>query len=144
MFERLKDLLGFPNTQNVLDSVSIRESNQIARLIADAVQDQLMLANRPTPADWSRSARATVLGYVAAAGTALTAGRGGSRALLISVVSSKYLLRDTFDVGRTLEELEHLASSRNTDYLAGAKAGYRDARRLRERRPMRGLIPILH
>lgn len=103
-----------------------------------------MLANRPTPADWSRSARATVLGYVAAAGTALTAGRGGSRALLISVVSSKYLLRDTFDVGRTLEELEHLASSRNTDYLAGAKAGYRDARRLRERRPMRGLIPILH
>ena len=77
MFERLKDLLGFPNTQNVLDSVSIRESNQIARLIADAVQDQLMLANRPTPADWSRSARATVLGYVAAAGTALTAGRGG-------------------------------------------------------------------
>jgi hypothetical protein len=142
MFEKLKRLIGkAPPPQSI--TFGTAQSERTVSLLADAIELQLTMAERGEPSEWSRRTRSTVLGYIAAAGEAMTNDPGGPQAMLVCVQASQKVLKNTFNAEHIFTEFEDLASSEDAHYAAGATAGYKDARRLKEKRPLIGLMSAL-
>lgn len=141
MLEKLKRLFGKAPPPHI--TLSTAQTKRIVSLIADAIELQLTMAERGEPSEWSERTRSTVLGYIAAAGEALTNDPGGPQAMLVCVQASQKVLKNTFNAEHILTEFEDLASGGDAHYAAGATAGYEDARRLKEKRPLIGLMSSL-
>jgi hypothetical protein len=142
MFEKLKNFFGIGSPPPGI-TMGSAQTNQIVALIADAIELQLTVAQCGEPSEWSERTRSTVLGYIAAAGEAMTNDPGGPQAMLVCVQASQKVLKNTFNAEHILTEFEDLASSGDAHYAAGATAGYEDARRLKEKRPLIGLMSAL-
>lgn len=117
--------------------------NRVSTLIADAVERQLTMAQRGGPSERSERTRSTVLGYITAAGEAMTNDPGGPQAMLVTVLGSQKVLKNTFNAEHMLTVFEDLPSGGDAHYAAGATEGYEDTRRLKQRRPLIGLMEAL-
>lgn len=124
-------------------ALSTEQTNRVSTLIADAVDLQLTIAQRGGPSEWSERTRSTVLGYIAAAGEAMTNDPGGPQAMLVTVQATQKVLKNTFNAEHILTDFEDLASGGDAHYAAGATAGYEDTKRLKQNRPLIGLMAAL-
>jgi hypothetical protein len=125
------------------NAMSTEQTNRVSSLIADAIELQLTIAQRGGPSEWSERTRSTVLGYIAAAAEAMTHDPGGPQAMLVCVQTSQRVLENTFNAGHILTVFEDLASGGDVHYAAGATAGYEDTQRLKQKRPLTGLLSAL-
>ncbi len=142
MLEKLKKFFGkVPPPHNI--TFGTAQSERIVSLIADAIELQLTMAERGGPSEWSARTRSTVLGYIAAAGETMTNDPGGPQAMLVCVQASQKVLKNTFNAKLILTEYEDLAVSGDEHYAAGATAGYEDTQRLKQKRPLIGLLSAL-
>ncbi|CAN7598759.1 hypothetical protein LJR069_004429 [Variovorax paradoxus] len=142
MLEKLKKLFGkAPPPHNM--TFGTAQTERIVSLIADAIEVQLTMAERGGPSEWSERTRSTVLGYIAAAGEAMTNDPGGPQAMLVCVRTSEKVLKSTFNSELILTDFEDLATAGDTYYAAGATAGYEDIQRLKQKRPLIGLLSAL-
>ncbi|MGF6348140.1 hypothetical protein [Variovorax sp. W2I14] len=142
MLEKLKRLFGKAPPKNI--TFGTAQSERIVSLIAEAVELQLTMIELSEPSQWSARTRSTVLGYIAAAGEAMTNDPGGPQAMLVCVQASQKVLKNTFNAELILTEYEDLAVSGDAHYAAGATAGYEDTQRLKQKRPLIGLMSALH
>jgi len=142
MFESFKRFFRKPGTPAGV-SIGTKQTNLVSSLIADAIELQLTMAQRGGPSEWSDRTRSTVLGYIAAAGEAMTNDPGGPQAMLVCVQASQKVLKNTFNAEHILTDFENLASGGDANYAAGAIAGYEDTQRLKQKRPLIGLLTAL-
>ena len=143
MLEKLKRLFAkAPPPQGI--TFGTAQSERVVSLIADTIELQLTMAEQGEPSQWSKRTRSTVLGYIAAAGEAMTNDPGGPQAMLVCVQASQKVLKNTFNAELILTEYEDLAVSGDGHYSAGATAGYEDTQRLKQKRPLIGLLSALH
>ena len=143
MFKRIKRLFG--TSLNVPAGVAVldAQAEQITTLLVNTVELQLVMAEKGSPAMWSKDVRATVLGYIAASCKSMTGDPGGPRTMLVCVSASERLLGKTFSAKTILDEFETLAISRHPCYLRGAEAGYGDMERRAKKLPLLGLLAAL-
>ena len=124
-------------------AMSTEQTNRVPSLIADVIELQLTMAQRGDPSEWSERTRSTVLGYIAAAAEAMTNDPGGPQAMLVCIQASQKVLKNTFNAEHILTDFEDLASGGDAHYAAGATAGYEDTQRLKQKRPLIGLLSAL-
>lgn len=142
MLENRKRLFGkTPPPSNI--TFGTAQSERIVFLIANAIELQLTMAECGEPSQWSARTRSTVLGYIAAAGEEMTNDPGGPQAMLVTVQATQKVLKNTFNAEHILTVFEDLASGGDAHYAAGATAGYEDTQRLKQNRPLIGLMAAL-